>query len=300
MLISAEALHGIPGSDTISLSVRLGTTTAIALIDSGSTNNFMDKQFAVKHHLPLQKVSARNVQVAGGGFLISGAILPNCSYIIQVKQFSTDFKILPLKGYDIVLGVPWLKRYNPTTFDWVERKLTITDMEIQYTFCDHQQLQSDSIISANQCLSLLRKGASGYILQVYNILDMATTEDKLLTMVTPELQQLLQQFSGVFEEPKGSLPNRACDHEITLLPGAKPPNIRPYRMPNYQKNVVEQIVQDMLQNQVIRLSTSPFSSTAILVRKKGKILALVYELLSAQCYYSEKQIPNSSDRRPAR
>ena len=38
--------------------------------------------------------------------------------------------------------------------------------------------------------------------------------------VPPELAQLLEDFSAVFEPPSGLPPERACDHIIPLVEGA--------------------------------------------------------------------------------
>jgi hypothetical protein len=53
-----------------------------------------------------------------------------------------------------------------------------------------------------------------------------------------------------------------------LKEGATPPNIRPYRMPHKQKDIVEGLIKEMLKNKEIRHSSSPFSSPALIVTKK--------------------------------
>jgi hypothetical protein len=62
-------------------------------------------------------------------------------------------------------------------------------------------------------------------------------------------------------------PSRSCDHHIPLVEDNKPPNIRPYRIPHKQKDEVEKLIKSMLQDGIIRPSSSPYSSPAILVRK---------------------------------
>jgi hypothetical protein len=82
------------------------------------------------------------------------------------------------------------------------------------------------------------------------------------------VSEILQEFSGIFEEPKELPPERECDHAIPLQPDAKPVNIRPYRLPHYQKDAMESIIEQLLKSEFIRNSFSPYSSPAILVKKK--------------------------------
>jgi hypothetical protein len=101
----------------------------------------------------------------------------------------------------------------------------------------------------------------------------------------------------VFEDPQGLPPVRACDHKIPLKEGAVPPNLRPYRMPHKQKNLVEELIKQLLSKCEIRTSTSPFSSPAILVRKKDKTwrLCVDYRQLNALTVKNKFPIPVIED-----
>jgi hypothetical protein len=79
-------------------------------------------------------------------------------------------------------------------------------------------------------------------------------------------------------------PSRDCDHHIPLLEGSKPSNIRPYRITHKQKYEVEKLNKSMLQDGIIRPSSSPYSSPAILVRKKDGSwrLCIDYRELNSQ------------------
>ncbi|GJT41734.1 retrotransposon-related protein [Tanacetum coccineum] len=71
-----------------------------------------------------------------------------------------------------------------------------------------------------------------------------------------------------FAMPTALPPPRAHDHTISLLPNTPPITVKPYRLPPNQKDVVEQMVKELLDAGVIRESQSPFSSPIVMVKKK--------------------------------
>ena len=83
-----------------------------------------------------------------------------------------------------------------------------------------------------------------------------------------EIRTILEEFDQVFETPTTLPPARQWDHHIHLPATSKPVNVRPYRYPYFQKEEIEKQVLDMLNQGLIRHSTSPFSSPVLLVRKK--------------------------------
>ena len=107
--------HGFPGDTTLSVIVQIAGQKAIALIDTGSTNTIIDSEFIKQTALKPQQTQANKVLVAGGGELISQGCIPGCQFKIQNTKFHQDCKLLPLKGYDMVLGANWLKPTVPTT-----------------------------------------------------------------------------------------------------------------------------------------------------------------------------------------
>lgn len=86
----------------------------------------------------------------------------------------------------------------------------------------------------------------------------------------PKIQQLLHQFSHVFEPITSLPPSRRCDHTIPLIQGARPVNIRPYRYAPVVKDEIERQVNEMLKTGAIQHSSSEFSSPVLLVKKKDR------------------------------
>jgi Reverse transcriptase (RNA-dependent DNA polymerase) len=118
-----------------------------------------------------------------------------------------------------------------------------------------------------------------------------------LLSLSHTLQPVLQQFLSVFEQPSTLPPQRTIDHKIQLLPNYKPVNLRLYRYSYFQKMELEKIVAELLQNTVIRPSTSPFASPALLVKKKDGTwhLCIDYRQLNSQTIKNKYLIPIIED-----
>lgn len=95
-----------------------------------------------------------------------------------------------------------------------------------------------------------------------------TYPDSPLHCLPPNLKHLLLKFQHVFLQPYGLPPKRPHDHYIPLLTNTSPINVKPYRYPHSQKEIMATFIQDMLKKGIITPSTSPFSSPVLLVRKK--------------------------------
>ena len=102
MNISLQALGAQHSTTTPTVLISIKGKKAIALIDSGSSNSFMDLSFAVKCGCTLVQDEAREVKVAGGGILISDSIAPDCmrtkilDRYCSADRFGTSFAIFRL------------------------------------------------------------------------------------------------------------------------------------------------------------------------------------------------------------
>lgn len=76
------------------------------------------------------------------------------------------------------------------------------------------------------------------------------------TIAAP-IQEVLDQYHMVFQKPQGLPPQRAYYQNIMPKEGTNPIKLRPYRYNSFQKDGVEKLVQEFLNNGVIQLSHSP-------------------------------------------
>lgn len=116
--ISINAIFGV--SDYTTMKVRRvdGKKTLYVLIDSGSTHNFIDKRFAEMLGCKIKEAGRARVAVADGNQIAVCGHIDNFRWEFQGHQFLCDFMVIPLGGHDVVLGVQWLARLGPITWDF--------------------------------------------------------------------------------------------------------------------------------------------------------------------------------------
>jgi len=102
--ISLHAIAGVRTCDTMQLNVQLGRVTVTALLDSGSTHNFMSKADA--HHTGLCFIPRTDlaVTVANGDRVRCPGVFRDAAFAIDNKHFRANVYVLPLGGHDMVLG----------------------------------------------------------------------------------------------------------------------------------------------------------------------------------------------------
>jgi hypothetical protein len=117
LFISSHAAQGSCSAATFSLLVTIGGRKGIALVDSGSTDTFMNYSFASRINCNIISTTSRRVKVIGGGFLDSDAIISPTTYLIQNHSFTNEFKLLKLQGHDMILECDWIKQHSPIGLD---------------------------------------------------------------------------------------------------------------------------------------------------------------------------------------
>jgi hypothetical protein len=204
--VSLHALTGLTGTNMMQLLLDIVGTPLRALVDSGSTHTFIHE--AVVHRLGLA-VTLRpglSVKVANGERLKSYDVCKNTPVNIQDETFVTDCYTRPLEGFDLILGVQWLKSLEPIVWDFVALSMAFVREGHSVRFFG----------DGNAC-------PAAYTTQL---------QDNLLP-------SLLQAYANIFAEPRGLPPPPRHDHKIHLLPGTTPVVVRPYRYPQLLKDELE-------------------------------------------------------------
>lgn len=108
------------------------------------------------------------------------------------------------------------------------------------------------------------------------------------------IQTFLHELQSVFAEPMSLPGSRNTRTHLSLLPISKPPNSMPYCYPHSENIEIENQVVALLKYGFIRLISSPFASSVLLVKNKDDTWRLCVDSRSLnKITISEKySIPN--------
>jgi len=242
-VILPHALAGISSPQTLKIRGFIKHRPIVVLIDSGSTHNFIYQKVAEAVHCFVRAVSNFQVQIADGGTMKCEGRCENVKLQMGDYQLKTHMFAIHMGGCDIVLGAEWLRTLGPITMDFQELYMSFKQNNYTHTLRG-LQAGAPSIISAHRMEKLLKKGNHGVVAQ-FNAIQAVKTQS---LPIHPEMQQILNNHLPVFDKPHELPPSRGeHDHSITLVPGAQPPNVRPYRCPFTQKNEIEKIIKELLE-----------------------------------------------------
>jgi hypothetical protein len=115
----------------------------------------------------------------------------------------------------------------------------------------------NKLLEGPKMLKEVHQHNEGVLLQLFAF--QLRVDQQCPNVKAPDLQQMLEVLLGLFEKPQGLPPVWPQDHKIPLSEGSTLANVHPCRYPHYKKNEIEEIVMGLLNNRVIRASTSPYS-----------------------------------------
>jgi hypothetical protein len=133
-------------------------------------------------------------------------VTPDCPWTAGGHTFRTDFKVLPLKHYDGIIGMDWFSARGTMDINWQQKWLSF-DYDQALVFLQGEPPQQFAC----------------------TVVELQLMQQCKPEQIPDDVQLLLNQFAEVFQKPVSLPPRRACDHKIPLMEGARPVKIWPYR-----------------------------------------------------------------------
>ena len=129
-MINATALNATACVTHLKIRIQLAGVTALAMINSGATGNFMSRKFATNHRIPgLPKERPYQLTVVDGiplnqdEGMVKEETSPLMSQIHEkdLERITFDLVSIP---HEVILRIPWLEKVNPN-INWNSQKITI-------------------------------------------------------------------------------------------------------------------------------------------------------------------------------
>ena len=188
------------------------------------------------------------------------------------------------------MGVQWLTTLGPVLIDYEQLTMKfIREGKLVELKGQQRTTLQEAIIHQIKRMVSTDGVAEYFQLQLLS----STKESPTPSSWVPEIEELLKNYSQLFEEPRGLPPIRETDHHIPLLEGSNSVNVRPYKYPHFQKHEIECQIKEMLAKGIIQRSNSAFSSPVLLVRKKDESWRFCVDYRALNVFYSKRSISHS-------
>jgi hypothetical protein len=165
----------------------MGNQKLVALVDTGSTTSFMDPSVVEKSDIKVNNHDPLKVTVANENILWTHAMTSSCCYSIQKHEFTSDFRVLELQDYDIILGCEWTYDYSPVGLNLKTREFTIEKQGKKIKFIDETLPNKHFLVTHKKMQKLLRKGPVGAVLYVQ-----ALQMEEKVTSTLPAVEAVLE------------------------------------------------------------------------------------------------------------
>jgi len=110
--------------------------TINAMIDSGATEDFIDRQVCNKHGIKMIKAkNPREIYLADGKPSAMGPVTHMTKVPMDISSHGelATFQVANLQNHKVILRMPWLREHNPT-IDWNDKRITFNS-ERYTTWC---------------------------------------------------------------------------------------------------------------------------------------------------------------------
>nr|KYP53804.1 hypothetical protein KK1_024378 [Cajanus cajan] len=88
------------------------------LLDSGSSDNFLQHRIAQCLKLPIEPIPNFQVLVGNGNALVAEGLIRDLEVTIQGHALKLPVYLLPVSGADLVLGAAWLATLGAHVSDY--------------------------------------------------------------------------------------------------------------------------------------------------------------------------------------
>lgn len=261
--------------------------SALFLVDSGSSGDFISHSFVAKYGMSASPLSEhQQITLADGTTQSALGCAHGARISIDDYDDCFDLTILPLSNYDVILGMPWLEQVNPI-IHWREKRIEFSKSGINHQITPNTAIQLMSMTETKVAarkneiesvyLGFLHTDPHTSLRMHLNHLPSESTSSSTPTSESSTNHLLdrmrintLNTYKDVFPDnlPPGLPPSREVDHRIELLPNSIPPSRGMIRLSPPLLDELKKQLDELTESGFIRPSKSPFGAPVLFVKKK--------------------------------
>ena len=183
------------------------------------------------------------VSTPASSLVRTSSLCAKCPIEVEGRKYKVNLICLPLQVLEVILGMDWLFA-NLILIDCREKRLLFPNSE------------ESELLSSQGVMKEVQGGAQCFI--IFTHLEVEKEERTYVISV-------VHKFEDVFpEEVPGLPPSREVEFSIELVPGTGPVSMALTKLVELKSQIDE-----LLGEQFIRPSTSPWGAPVLLVKKKG-------------------------------
>src|ERR1700736_4762735 len=238
------------------------------IVDSGSTGDFISEAYVSKYNIHSKPYEgSRTVWLADGKqHAVTSYVV--CVISIGGLTESVELAIIPLVGDDVILGIPWLQRHNPSV-NWTSYSISVNSngKQCELPLANSTDTPVVELVSALQFKREAQHGEALYLALV-QVPQEHIADSK--APINSDASTVINEFKDVFPDdlPSGLPPNREIDHRIELEPGQNPTSRPTYRMSQPEMDELKKQLSELMDKGYIQESKSPYGAPVIFVKKK--------------------------------
>ncbi|KAD5803510.1 hypothetical protein E3N88_14870 [Mikania micrantha] len=188
--ISYNALSGGFSSSTLRFQGMVKGKSVQVLLDGGSTHCFVQTHVAHYLEFTIESIPPFSVLVGSGEKLPCSGIAWQVELIIQDHSFKVDLYVLPLQGWDMVLGVSWLATLGPVLTNYGTSTFEFDSKGTRVVW----QGDPSPVVHETQFNGLRRLAKTDSISELFH-LTVSPLPSQTPTSYPPDLVSLLDEFS---------------------------------------------------------------------------------------------------------
>ena len=242
----------------------------VALVDPGSEISLISEQLVRRKGLVTQELQGTYKIVTADNQLVAvDRWIPRLKFWVAEWVEEHPVVVIPSLIQPLVLGMDWMAKRAPRV-DWVTGKMRVLGCKTVWEVQEAEKGTRDEQLAAASTLSLAaakKKGSPGgqgkYLVAVAQLATVTKAVE-----APGWIQPLLEEFRSVFD-PVGDVPcETPFKADIQVVGEAQPVRHPVSRLSCAQKEEVTRQVTKLLQQGLIRPSSSPWSARLVLVAKK--------------------------------